>query len=157
VPEAAQQLTGIGASPGIAIGRAFLLDRRRVKTPKMHIAPEAIEVEIARLDAAIKQSYEQLEGIKQRLREAHGEVIEGGDRVILRPVEAWGRGRQRGRRLERFERLREALSLLTPDHRRVSDFLGSSPFRQSALIGVHPWLTFAFRPKFRFDASTNPV
>jgi len=73
VAEGVQQLTGIGASPGIAIGRAHLLDRRRVKTPKMHIAPEAIEVEIARLDAAIRQSYDQLEGIKQRLREAHGE------------------------------------------------------------------------------------
>jgi phosphotransferase system enzyme I (PtsI) len=73
VAEAAQLLTGIGASPGIAIGRVHLLDRRRVKTPKMHIAPEACEIEIARLDAAIRQSYEQLEGIKQRLREAHGE------------------------------------------------------------------------------------
>jgi phosphotransferase system enzyme I (PtsI) len=56
VGDAVEKLSGIGASPGIAIGRAYLLDRRRVKTPKMHIAPEAIEVELARLDAAIKQS-----------------------------------------------------------------------------------------------------
>jgi phosphotransferase system enzyme I (PtsI) len=73
VSGAFQRLAGIGASPGIAIGRAHLLDRRRVKTPKNHIPPEAIEVEVARLEAAIRQSYEQLDHIKQRLKEAHGE------------------------------------------------------------------------------------
>jgi phosphotransferase system enzyme I (PtsI) len=68
-----QRLQGIAASSGIAIGRAHLLDRRRVKTPKTHIAPENAEIEIARLDAAIRQSYEQLDHIKVRLKEAHGE------------------------------------------------------------------------------------
>jgi len=71
--EGVQILKGTSASPGIAIGRAYLYDRRRVKTPKMHIVPEAVEVEIARLDAAIRQSYEQLEVIKQRLKQTRGE------------------------------------------------------------------------------------
>ncbi len=31
------QLQGIGASPGIAVGRAFVLDRRRVRTPKLKL------------------------------------------------------------------------------------------------------------------------
>jgi phosphotransferase system enzyme I (PtsI) len=82
-----QRLQGIGASPGIAIGRAHLLDRRRIKTPKVHIPAESIEVEAARLDAAIRQSYDQLEHIKQRLRDAHGEehfrIIEA-HQLILR-------------------------------------------------------------------------
>lgn len=85
--DASQRLSGIAASPGIAIGRAHLLDRRRIKTPKHHIAPENIDVELARLDAAIRQSDEQLDHIKQRLREAHGDdhfrIIEA-HQLILR-------------------------------------------------------------------------
>ena len=44
---------GVGASPGIAIGRAFIVDRRRVKTPKRHIADDEVDAEIARFDTAL--------------------------------------------------------------------------------------------------------
>ncbi|MFH0899604.1 MAG: phosphoenolpyruvate--protein phosphotransferase [Pseudomonadota bacterium] len=69
------RLRGVGVSPGIAIGRAYLVDRRRVKTPKKHVTPEEVDVEIARLRAAIKESDSQLERIKNKLFERKGEEV----------------------------------------------------------------------------------
>lgn len=63
---------GIGASPGIAVGRAFIVDRRRVRTPKYHIPPDEIEDELMRLETAIKLSEHQLDEIRGRLK-AEGE------------------------------------------------------------------------------------
>jgi phosphotransferase system enzyme I (PtsI) len=64
---------GVSASPGLAVGRAFVIDRRRVKTPKRHIIDEEIELEIARFEAALTASHEQLERIKKKLAEQQGE------------------------------------------------------------------------------------
>jgi phosphotransferase system enzyme I (PtsI) len=60
---------GIGASPGVAVGRAFVIDRRRTKTPKRHIAPEDVEAELVRLDEALALADIQLERLKKRLKE----------------------------------------------------------------------------------------
>ena len=57
---------GIGASPGVAIGRVFLLDRRQVRAPRYHIQPDQIDYEIARLEHAVEKSVEQLESIRNR-------------------------------------------------------------------------------------------
>jgi phosphoenolpyruvate-protein phosphotransferase (PTS system enzyme I) len=57
---------GIGASPGVAIGRVFLLDRRRVRVPRYHVQPDQVDYELDRLRAAIAKSVEQLEGIRKR-------------------------------------------------------------------------------------------
>ncbi|HJZ86404.1 MAG TPA: phosphoenolpyruvate--protein phosphotransferase [Polyangia bacterium] len=67
------RLFGIAASPGVAIGRVYLLDRRKVKTPKQHIPPEEVEKEIRRFEAALRESDQQLERIKQKLKEREGE------------------------------------------------------------------------------------
>ena len=37
------KLQAIGASPGMAVGRAFVLDRRRVRTPKMKLGGQEVE------------------------------------------------------------------------------------------------------------------
>jgi phosphotransferase system enzyme I (PtsI) len=66
-------LRGVGASPGLAIGPAFLVDRRRVKTPKRHIADEEVDAEMARFDTALAASHEQLERVKKKLSEREGE------------------------------------------------------------------------------------
>lgn len=57
---------GIGASPGVAIGRVYLLDRRHVRAPRYHIQPDQVDYEIDRLLRAINLSVEQLEGIRSR-------------------------------------------------------------------------------------------
>ncbi len=63
------RLKGVGASPGIAIGRAYLIDRRKVKTPKRHITAAEVEGEQRRFDDALRRSHEQLERVKQKLAE----------------------------------------------------------------------------------------
>ena len=57
---------GIGASPGVAIGRVFLLDRERVYVPRYHIGEQQTDAEAQRLRQAIDASIEQLEGIRSR-------------------------------------------------------------------------------------------
>lgn len=63
------RLRGIAASPGVAIGRAYIIDRRKVKTPKRHLNPEEVDREIRRFEDALRKSHEQLERIKQKLTE----------------------------------------------------------------------------------------
>jgi phosphotransferase system enzyme I (PtsI) len=62
-------LRGVGASPGLAIGKAFVLDRRRVKTPKRHLRDEEVSPEMGRFESALSASAEQLERIKKKLAE----------------------------------------------------------------------------------------
>jgi phosphotransferase system enzyme I (PtsI) len=66
-------LKGVSASPGLAVGRAFVIDRRRVKAPKRHIDDKEVEIEIARFDAALATSHEQLERVKRKLAEREGD------------------------------------------------------------------------------------
>ena len=63
-------LKGIGVSPGYAIGRAHLLDRRRMKVPKHHVGPAEISNEIKRFEDALDESEEQIKEIKDKLQDA---------------------------------------------------------------------------------------
>lgn len=60
-------LRGLPVSPGVAVGRVILFDRRSVLVSPTPIAPEAVEDEVARLDAAIRQSRARLEGLRATL------------------------------------------------------------------------------------------
>jgi phosphotransferase system enzyme I (PtsI) len=66
-PEDPVTLGGIGASSGVAVGRAFLLDRRRLHAPEHHIDRAAVEAELKRLEAAIDTADRQLQEVKHRL------------------------------------------------------------------------------------------
>lgn len=71
------KLTGIPASPGVAIGRVFPVDRRRARVPRYHIQPDQIESEIARLDEAVKEAVKQLAQIRQSLGEGEqGKILD---------------------------------------------------------------------------------
>ena len=71
------KLTGIPASPGVAIGRVFLVDRRRARVPRYHIQPEQMEAEVGRLDSAVRDSVEQLQQIRQSLGEGEqGDILD---------------------------------------------------------------------------------
>ncbi len=65
-------LFGLSASPGIAIGRAWSLDRRRVKTPKRRLAPSEVDSELARLKLAIELSDRQLTEVKEKIEKVQG-------------------------------------------------------------------------------------
>jgi phosphotransferase system enzyme I (PtsI) len=63
---------GIVASPGIVIGRAYLLDRRKVVVADEKIKKESVEAEISRFKNAVEVSREQLEELKQRISKQLG-------------------------------------------------------------------------------------
>jgi phosphotransferase system enzyme I (PtsI) len=60
-------LRGTGVSPGVAVGRALVMERDAAPIFRMTLPPERIEDEVRRLEGAIEASREQLRGIKERL------------------------------------------------------------------------------------------
>jgi phosphotransferase system enzyme I (PtsI) len=74
------QLTGIGVSPGIAVGPALIVEREDVPVVRLRLAPEAAEAEADRFLRAVAASRVQLQGIKERLaRDAgspHGYIFD---------------------------------------------------------------------------------
>jgi phosphoenolpyruvate-protein phosphotransferase (PTS system enzyme I) len=65
-------LMGIAASPGIAVGRVWLVDRRKVRTPRREIAPEEAPVEVRRLHQALAASDRQLTAVRQKVERLEG-------------------------------------------------------------------------------------
>ena len=59
-------LKGFSVSPGVAIGRAYLLDRSKVCVLKHNIDPGEIDNEINRFRNAIEMSKTQMQNIKQQ-------------------------------------------------------------------------------------------
>ncbi len=64
---------GIGASPGIAIGRALVLDSRRVRLPKLKLKGSEVDLEVMRFKTAVSLSDTQLEDLKVKLASQDGE------------------------------------------------------------------------------------
>jgi phosphotransferase system enzyme I (PtsI) len=61
-------MRGIGASSGIVIGKAYLVERPGVETPRhYHLDSADIEAEVERFKSALKASRDQLRGIKKKL------------------------------------------------------------------------------------------
>jgi phosphotransferase system enzyme I (PtsI) len=63
---------GIGVSPGIVIGRAYLLDRRKVVVAGRRIEDVSVKDEVARFKKAIELSKAQLEDLKKRFSKGVG-------------------------------------------------------------------------------------
>ncbi len=78
---------GIGASPGIAIGKAYLLKHDRVPIPHYTLSDEhAVEAECRRFEAAVSQTQLQLEEIKFRIHpdfKEHAHILDA-HQLILR-------------------------------------------------------------------------
>ncbi|MCB9541007.1 MAG: phosphoenolpyruvate--protein phosphotransferase [Myxococcales bacterium] len=81
-----QLLHGLGVAPGYAIGRAHLVERRQLRVPRYHIAPEDIDAELIRFDAALDESEAQIKALKTRLQEAGEEhyLILDAHQLMLR-------------------------------------------------------------------------
>jgi phosphoenolpyruvate-protein phosphotransferase (PTS system enzyme I) len=61
------ELSGTGVSPGIAVGRALVIEREAVAVFRLLLPPEQVEAEVQRLGRAVQASREQLQAIKDRL------------------------------------------------------------------------------------------
>lgn len=66
-----ERLTGIGVSPGVAVGRAVILTLR-TDAIRFPIPPDRIEREVALLHAARDRSRQQLQEIRNRVQQARG-------------------------------------------------------------------------------------
>ncbi|HEY6878010.1 MAG TPA: phosphoenolpyruvate--protein phosphotransferase [Polyangiales bacterium] len=62
-----QVLRGIAASPGVAVGKICFFDSGQLYVPRRYVARDQLEAEIARLHAAIEESRQELETIRQRI------------------------------------------------------------------------------------------
>jgi len=60
-------IQGIGASPGILIGKAYLIERSKVRLPQKRIQPDQVEEEVKRFLRAILESRSQLTEIKEKI------------------------------------------------------------------------------------------
>ncbi len=65
-------LMGLVASPGIAVGRCWPIDRRRVKTPKRRVDPKEVKGELARMRSAIEAADRQLAEVRAKVEELEG-------------------------------------------------------------------------------------
>ena len=60
-------IQGIGASPGIIVGKAYLVERFKVRLPQKQISRGQIEEEVKRFLRAIQESEDQLREIKEKI------------------------------------------------------------------------------------------
>ncbi|MBI3322487.1 MAG: phosphoenolpyruvate--protein phosphotransferase [Candidatus Omnitrophica bacterium] len=65
-------LKGIPASPGVAIGRAFLLDSEEMAVAKQSVPASAVPQEIARFEEALAQTRKEILAIQQKISEELG-------------------------------------------------------------------------------------
>ncbi|MDG4718901.1 MULTISPECIES: phosphoenolpyruvate--protein phosphotransferase [Thalassospira] len=59
-------ITGLGASGGIVIGRAFVLDRQYIQVSRKPIAEDAVQAECKRLHDGVSESIDQLKRLKSQ-------------------------------------------------------------------------------------------
>lgn len=62
-----KSIQGVGASPGIVIGKAYLVERSKVRLPEKKIHPNQVEEEVKRFLKAIQESRNQLIEIKEKI------------------------------------------------------------------------------------------
>jgi len=88
-------LKGIPASPGVAIGRAFVLDSEEIPVQKRTISPSAIPQEIARFEEALIQTRREILDIQAKISQEigieHGEIFNAHlmvleDRALIEEV-----------------------------------------------------------------------
>jgi len=74
------RLRGIGASPGIAIGPAVIVEREEIQVPRYQLEPAHIRPEIERLYEGINTSIEQLESLRNQIQTSdiddHGMILD---------------------------------------------------------------------------------
>ena len=82
-------IRGIGVSPGIAIGKAYLLERRRISISQHTLEDEkAVAEECKRFEAAVSKTEMELEDIKRRIHPSfveHAQVLEVYQLILRDP------------------------------------------------------------------------
>jgi phosphotransferase system enzyme I (PtsI) len=68
-----ERLQGIAVSPGVAIGEALILDNEGFRIPRRFLPRDAVEEELARLDAAMQSSAAEVERNRELVAEKLGD------------------------------------------------------------------------------------
>lgn len=68
-----RRFSGIAASPGIAVGRLRVCDRRRLSVDEYAIGRKAVSAEIDRLKEGIGRTRDELNALKEKLKETTGD------------------------------------------------------------------------------------
>lgn len=66
-PPAENSWRGIAGSPGIAIGKAFVIDRQALQVPLRTLTPQAVDAEVQRFKDAVEEVHEELAGVRRRV------------------------------------------------------------------------------------------
>lgn len=80
-----RKFRGIGASPGVAIGRVYLVDRRAARFRRFHVESDEVPRELERLEVAVRRSVEQLADVRDRLVESsheHDAILEAHEMML---------------------------------------------------------------------------
>ena len=84
-----RELTGIAASPGIAIGEAIVMDNEGVRIPRHFALRDAVDEELARLDEAIAVSVDQIaanrDSITEKLGKQYGAIFSAHLQILQDP------------------------------------------------------------------------
>src|SRR4051794_13066729 len=82
-------LKGIGASPGVAVGHALVLDRKRVRTPKLRLLESEVAGELMRIKTAVELSEHQLDDLKEKIAQDghdHALILEAHRLMLSDPM-----------------------------------------------------------------------
>ncbi len=83
---ARRELSGVAASPGVGIGRAYVIDRRHFHVPRREIEPAEADEELARFGLGLGRTHAQLEAIKNRLPHGeHRQILEAQQMMLRDP------------------------------------------------------------------------
>ena len=83
------EIQGIGAAPGIVIGRVFLLDRRSVIVPHVHLDDSQVEGEVSRFETALAKSQTQLKELSAKValdQDEHASIIQAHEMMLQDPT-----------------------------------------------------------------------
>ena len=79
-------LGGTAASPGVGIGRAYVIDPRRFHVPRREIAVSEVDSEVGRFVEGLGRTHDHLEAIKNRLPHGeHRQILEAQQMMLRDP------------------------------------------------------------------------
>lgn len=68
-----RRLVGVPASPGVTVGRAFVVDRRQTAVSRYHVEGDKTDAEVARFRSAVAAARAELEALREHLLGSGGE------------------------------------------------------------------------------------
>ena len=73
-PSQTKVFKGISASPGIAIGKAFVLEDTDLAVGRWQVPPEAVKAEVARFRVAVADTKKEMLGTQQQILKLLGKI-----------------------------------------------------------------------------------